>query len=413
TSIHAVALAKLNKDTARALNLLLLEKHDCEVLQVSGGGGGKGGIIVEKVIDDINGRVLDGRINVDSDGTGACASKGVISAVGGGAMIRADGNPGCPGELVVEGPGAGCGSLRVVAPGPPGCLMPACSSSGLVAPSPTQVNKPLTRAMIDWRFNCKRPYPASLDIDGCPNSNVRPPYVDNLVADVGSIGIPSGFRSYTAAGYPCDVKSGTPLTIPPDNWVVDCALRIADDVRFQGGNIIFDDNVIIQGQASLRINTSNSNSFSWMDNSPYDITDNSGRAAFVYLRDGTISKGSQAHVEFSKIMVYVSATASIDLGGGSGSLTWIAPTEGPFDDLALWSETTVEHKFGGGSSLALEGVLFAPYADFTYSGNGSQQQVAAQFVSRTLSTNGAGILVIQPLSSRSVLFPFITATLIR
>ncbi len=413
TTIHAVAAAQFQPDEGRALNLLLLERHDCNVLSVSGGGGGRGGVMVSPAVDDITGVVRPGKITVDSDGTGSCTSKGVISADGTGAIIRADGVPGCPGELVTEGPGAGCGVLEVVAPGSPGCSMPACSSTGQVAPDPTRINEPLTRAMVDWRFNCKGSYPAALDIDRCPVSSLRPPHIDNLVGDVGSSGLPPGYQSYQAAGHPCNVSTASPTLIPAGNWVVDCRLWISTELRFQGGNIIFDDDVVLSGPSTLRFNTQNSNSFNWIDNTRYDITDHSGRATFVYLRNGTFSKGSQSHLELDQVMMYVSPTSAIAVGGGSGSLRWIAPTTGPFEDLALWSESATAHQFSGGSGLELEGVLFAPHGAFGYGGNGSQQQVSAQFISRTLSTAGGGILHIKPLASRAVLFPEVAATLIR
>jgi len=412
TEIHAVALAGIDHGVTQSLNLLMLERHDCEVLAVSGGGGSQGGILIKPFIDDINGRVLPGRINADSDGTGSCASKGVISAGGTGAVIRADGPAGCATELPALGPGAGCGRFEVVAPGAPGCNIPACSSTGLVAPDPNQIAKPMTRAVIDHQYNCKSTYPVSYDIRGCVSAGTRPPYIDNLVADVGASGIPSGFRSYTAAGYPCSVAS--PLQVPMDNWVVDCPLfRVADDVTFKGGNIVFDGDVKLFGQSALEFNTSNGNSMSWTENQLYDVTEHSGQASFVFLRNGAMSKGSQARIEMNHVMLYVSPSSELAVGGGSGDLRWVAPTTGPFEDLALWSESATDHGFGGGSSLELEGVLFAPFADFSYSGNGSQQQVAAQFISRTLSTNGAGLLAIQPLASRSVLLPISSATLIR
>jgi hypothetical protein len=412
TAIHAVAVAGTDHGITQSLNLLMLERHDCDVISVAGGGGGQGGIIVQEFIDDINGRVLPGRINADSDATGSCGPKGVISAGGTGAVIRADGPVGCPTEMPALAPGAACGRFEVVAPGPPGCQMPACSSTGLVAPTPTQIPKPLTRASIDWRFNCKSSYPTSYDIRVCPFAPATPPYIDNLVADVGTSGIPTGFRSYTAAGYPCSVSS--PLQIPTDNWVVDCSLfRVADDVRFKGGNIIFDGDVILFGPSSLELNTSNANSMSWTANQLFNITQHSGQVSFAFMRDGVMSKGSQATIDMDHVFLYLSPSSELAVGGGSGSLRWISPTIGPFEDLALWSETPKDHGFGGGSSLELEGVLFAPFADFSYSGNGSQQQVAAQFISRTLSTNGGGLLAIQPLASRSVLLPISSATLIR
>ena len=76
TSIHAVAMNGAGPDEGRIVNLLLLEREDCEVLSVSGGGGGKGGIIVGSFVDDETGEVHPGRISVDSDGSGSCQLQG-------------------------------------------------------------------------------------------------------------------------------------------------------------------------------------------------------------------------------------------------------------------------------------------------------------------------------------------------
>ena len=101
-------------------------------------------------------------------------------------------------------------------------------------------------------------------------------------------------------------------------------------------------------------------------------------------------------------MVYMSATSGIDMGGGSGEMSWIAPTEGPFENLALWSESTTDHDFGGQASLAPEGVFFVPLATLSYQGNGGQAQVAAQFIASKLSAGGNGQLIVAPLYLRSV-----------
>lgn len=53
----------------------------------------------------------------------------------------------------------------------------------------------------------------------------------------------------------------------------------------------------------------------------------------------------------------------------------------------------------------MEGAFFAPWARIIYSGNGAQQQVAAQFISRTLISAGQGLLVVRPNFDRAVLFP--------
>ena len=91
--------------------------------------------------------------------------------------------------------------------------------------------------------------------------------------------------------------------------------------------------------------------------------------------------------------------------GGTGTVAWTAPVGGPFDDLAMWSESAASHGFAGQASLELGGVFFAPWARIAYSGNGVQQQVEAQFISRTLSSSGQGLLVVRPAFNRSVLFP--------
>ncbi len=412
TSIHAVAMNGPGPDDGRVINLLLLEREECEVLNVSGAGGGKGGIVVSSFVDDATGEVFPGRIMVDSDGSGSCKSKGVINTSGSNATIRADGEPGCDTELPAAA-GAGCGRIEVVAAGSGACGYPACSSTGMVAPNPTSSSSPMTRAALDWMYNCKSTYPADLEIGGCRDAATRPAYIDRLVDDVGSSGTPTGFRSYRDEGYPCTIKNNETVVVPEGNWVVDCDLTIGEELTFSGGNVVFDGDVGLSGQATLRFNTSNTNTFSWTDGSLYDIRDSSDEAAFVLLRNGTLSKGSQSLVELHNVMMYVSASSRLDVGDGSGSMTWIAPTIGPFEDLLLWSESTDQHKFAGGSSLEMEGIFFAPHAEFVYTGNSGQEQVSAQFITKRLSTNGVGLLDIRPIPSRAAAFPEDRGKLIR
>ena len=90
------------------------------------------------------------------------------------------------------------------------------------------------------------------------------------------------------------------------------------------------------------------------------------------------------------------------MAGGSGSFIWTAPVAGPFEDLALWSESTKRVKLAGQASTVMDGVFFAPLAEIRYSGNGSQQQVAAQLISLKLSADGNGALTLKPKQDRSV-----------
>jgi len=412
TSIHAVAMNGAGPDEGRVLNLLLLEREDCDVLSVSGGAGGAGGIIVGPYLDDETGETIPGRISVDSDGSGSCKSKGVINTDGNTATIRADGEAGCADELPAA-PGAGCGRIEIVAAGSGDCGYPACTSTGMVAPNPITSSSPLTRASIDWLYNCKASYPTELDIHACPDASSPTAYIDNLVADVDTSGRPTGFQSYSDASYPCTIKNNEDVDVDVGNWFVDCDLTIGGNLTFPGGNIVFDGDVKMSGQSTLAFNTANTGIFDWVGKSFYDIRDSSSQAAFVYLRDGTLSKGSKSVLELDNVMMYVSDSSSLDVGDGSGSVSWTAPMTGPFEDLLTWSESTEEHKFAGGTSLELEGVFFAPKATFVYTGNSTQQQVSAQFITKKLSTNGGGLLDIRPIASRAVAFPENQGTLIR
>ena len=91
--------------------------------------------------------------------------------------------------------------------------------------------------------------------------------------------------------------------------------------------------------------------------------------------------------------------------GGTGTLVWSAPTVGPYDDLALWSDGAADHQFAGQASLVLEGVFFTPLARVVYRGIGAQDQVDAQFIARKLQSTGQGFLIVRPEYDRAVLFP--------
>jgi Tfp pilus assembly protein PilX len=415
TSIHAVALYIGDRGNNRAVNLLLLERHECDVLNMSGAAAGKGGIEVSAAIDPVTGETLPGRIAIDSDGTSGCSGNGTVDADGSDAVIQANGPPSCAVELSPAGSGDGCGVIETFAPGPPGCQLPSCSSTGLVAPAPEQVAERLTRAPIDWHYNCKLTYPMSYDIVGCPYTSTNQPYIDQLVTAVGASGIPVGFQSYTAAGHPCNVSGlpGSTVVIPVGNWVVDCDLTINRNLIFHGGNIIFDGNVSLQSDSSLTVNNVNPGTYTWTQGSPLDITESSSDAAFVYLRDGELQKTGQAALTLHHVAMYLASSSSLAVAGGTGEAVWTSPDEGPLANLSLWSESAGDHKFAGQSTLTLDGVFFAPHATIDYTGGGTQHSVAAQFVSRKLHVSGSGVLTLVPTRFGSVLIPPDPSALIR
>lgn len=406
TDVSAVARTYIPPGSDFALNLLILERYDCDAITAAGSGGGNGGIVVDAVLNTDTGELDPGYIAVDSDATGVCVGDGVLDVDGGNAYIRADGPTGCPtetgahigaGGLTV---GEGCGALRLLAPGTPGCNYPACTSSGTVAPDPSAGSERVTRAPVDHRFNCKAAYPMPVgwEIDPCPDAPA--PYIDNLVAAYGGSGTtPAGFNSWTGAGYPCSVEGGpgTEIIAPAGDWHVDCdPFEVKRTAVFRDGDVIFEGDVVIEASGVLALNSKPAGGF------PYNPDSD---AAIAYMRDGDLSKAGDGSLLLYNTMMYYSASSSITMSGGTGSLVWTGPQSGNFEALSMWSESSSTNQLAGQASLDLEGVFFAPWARIIYSGNGVQQQVAAQFISRTLSSAGQGLLVVRPNFDRAVLFP--------
>jgi hypothetical protein len=111
---------------------------------------------------------------------------------------------------------------------------------------------------------------------------------------------------------------------------------------------------------------------------------------YVFLRGGLLRKAAKANLVLDETMVYASKSARISLSGGDeGSLEWVAPTNGRFEDLALWSDfVTPEgtvcsttptgcYNWAGQSSLVMEGVFFMPFATADYAGGSGMNQTAA------------------------------------
>ena len=362
--------------------------------------------------------LLTGVAASDSDGSDGCAgSDGVIDIDGSNAVLRADGPEGCSnqtGTHLVSGltAGEGCGKIKTLAPGTPGCNFPACTSGGGNPPNPdpTALNARLTRAPIDHRYNCKPDYatvPPAIswatsaltvangqDIRGC--AKAAAPHIDDLIQAVGETGMPAGFQSWTAAGYPCTIE-GPPSTttlVPQGNWYVDCAAFVNKrTIVFQGGNVVFAGSVDVESSATLAINATP------VTFAPVDPE------AWVFLRSGAFKKGGDAVLIMNNTMLYATKNAHLEMAGGSGALRWVAPDQGDFDDLALWGDSATTHLWAGQADLTLEGVFFTPLAQAEYAGTSGQNQIHAQFVAYRLHARGQGFLVVAPGLGRTVEFP--------
>ena len=437
TTVHTVATAT-EGDNEPPINLLVLDRHGCEAIKVRGGGG----IIVEAVADtDSSGNpigVAQGIAAADSDGSAGCSTAGVIAVEGTTSTLQADGPQNCGYGLGstynVSGFTAeeGCGLVQTYAPGTPGCAggganLPACSpgGGGSNPPDPvaTRLNKPYTREKVDHRWNCYDDYDWSLgaptgvswataaltaaneqDIEDCEEYDGTNDYIYQLIDAIGDVGdTPSasyGPWTYWQAdnGWPCTLNPGIPYTWT-GNMVIDCAdFAVKDNVTING-SVVFNGNVAVtSGTGNFRVNKT--------------VAD----PGFVFFRDGTLVKDAKAKLTFNYTMVYMSKTSQVTLSGGTGSLTWVAPDTGldsQFDDLALWSDSTLDHNWAGQSGLVMEGVFFMPMAKAFYSGSSSQNQTDAQWIADKLEAAGNAVLRVTPAIGRSVSFEGVRTVLIR
>ncbi len=103
--------------------------------------------------------------------------------------------------------------------------------------------------------------------------------------------------------------------------------------------------------------------------------------------------------------------STISFNGGAGAADWTAPNQlstsptpaemayggNPFEDLALWTESSGASDIKGQGTNSTQGVFFLPNAPFTFQGQGTQvQPLNAQFLTRTMDVSGQGSLVMRP-----------------
>jgi hypothetical protein len=276
-------------------------------------------------------------------------------------------------------------------------------------PEPTPSFDRITRAPIDWRYNCKSGYPdyplvssnptgPGIEILDCPFPTAT--YIDDHVAAYGS-GSPSGFTSWVTAGHPCSVGAVT-INVT-GNWHVDCPPTGPNSIglTINGGTVTFDGNVVFDGGIDL-------NSDAVMTVNPADASD-----VFVYVREGIILKRAQSSLIMNRTFTYL-GDGGVDLRAGDGGLVWTSPEDGDFEDLALWSEATMVHEIGGQAGNTLTGTFFTPMAEpFGLTGQAGQFQFEAQFITRRLEVKGQGEVKMTPDPDKITPIPARAVQLIR
>lgn len=286
-------------------------------------------------------------------------------------------------------------------------------------PEPSVAFERITRAPIDWRYNCKTGYPdyplvssnpmgPGIPILDCPFSAA--PHIDNHTATYAS-GSPVGFQSWTAAGYSCSPVGETigPLS---GNWHIDCPPGGPLDIGLtvNGGSITIQGDLLMDGGLDLN------------SDARFIVNPGNSSDAFVYVRAGTILKRANATLILNRAFVYLTDGA-VDIRAGASSpctsatpvgVCWTAPDSGNFEDLALWSEAALPHEIGGQGGNNLSGTFFTPNAEpFSLTGQGSQLQFRAQFVTRRLEVKGQAIVEMTPDPEKTTPIPARAVVLIR
>jgi Putative Flp pilus-assembly TadE/G-like len=401
TDVHSVAVATTSSEARYPINLLILDRTGCGALIASGGGQ----VLVRAAGTN------PGYISVDTDASQCSGGNYGTDAQGAGSQILAEGlTAGSPGIISLYGLRQSlCNATDH-----------ACDSADVAAqtlkPLPTPISRRTGRTQVDWRYNCKPDYGAMLQRP-CPLAPGRQAYIDALRSAVGTTGMPAGYQNY-AATYPCSIGPGTTVTVPQGNWWVSCSLDVKGTLTFNGGNLVLDNSIKVGSAGTFKMNVANTGSLGLTCQTTVCITTSSANHAFAYIRSGGIERVAGGNLTFDNTFVYL-ANGTTSLTGGSGSLTWTAPgtnrtaANGPFEDLALWSESTAAHGMSGGSALTIDGIFFTPKAEFTYTGSGSQVQAKAQFITWRLKVTGSGRLVMAPDPDRAIEFPLSVQRLIR
>lgn len=440
TEVRSVARYGAGPGLGEVVPLVVLEPHDCSALYTSGQGK-----VTVKNYDNTPGLIV-----VDSDAT-TCGPSDPFSIDAQGVQkgwIRALPVPGTASDPEI--PSAilsyalyGTGSANAYDPSDltdpinPADLNDPTEPTKTwfrLYPKPSMITGRVTRAPIDYRYNCNELYPNYLTVnvpkcDDAPvgsqagvNDNATD-YVDRLVSLYGGISTPVGFTAWTSytgdpnypAGLPCDLQGSDPSPIfPSGNWYVDCpgtsggqGFTIRNSVTFDGGDVVFEGQVRTVSGGNLTINPDPGTSGNHI----------------VFVRDGDLIKDAQSTITLEHIMVYL-AEGRVDFNGGAGGLIWTAPDlptgdapatfQDHFEDLALWSESSLGHRIGGQAGNQLEGTFFTPYADpFELSGQGTQVQFEAQFVTRRLELSGQAEVQMFPNPDRFTPIPLRQIMLIR
>lgn len=438
----SVARADLQSSQTAEFPLVVLDQSACNVVTAAGSGP------AEALIRILNNGNVPGRLAVDSKatlsggGSTSCSAGNRYAAdTNGGAKIVAyNGADGTPALFL-----SAASALTKAADPSDVCSTgtnPATVATG-ICPPPTAYPQ-ITRKFWDWRYHCTSTTTPPLSAP-CPYST--PDYIGQIRAQYSASVLTAAnavSRGFTLIGG-VQCSSNAPYRyFAPGNYYVNCpTFDVNRTTVFGGGVVVFSGDVAASGSGGgpycLVFNqpvgaspTLVGGAYPFCAPTSSSVTPAPTSDMTVYLQKGTLSRQNSDFIA-PRTFFYQEAdlafggnpSARIDLGAGtsggagvSGTLLMTAPTTGPFEDLTLWSEnratSTAPNAIGAQSKLALEGILFLPNGQVTFSGQPTYLgRAKAQFVAWRLSVGGGSTLDLFPDKERTLGIPLAGIRLIR
>jgi hypothetical protein len=323
-----------------------------------------------------------------------------------------------------------------------------------LCPVPRTTTERITDARIIERYNCA---PATCGA-GRQYINTLDAYQAGLVPGPGVYEVPScagtAFRNEGAEMVTAGVAAGTPILVTDSNchirrhWAFpsDSVVVFTDQTRvFSGGCLMLNMSTSITAtNADDYCDQDGDGQTSWPQNESNPKID----AKPVVFRSTFTIQGGGAGTGFVAPQTFIYHKAQLDVG--TAYVYWTAPygenldeqgvliaalpdgapdcTNSPtaagfktcFEDLALWNTffgdtggSGSPNSFGAQAGLTIEGIWYAPLAQFNFSGDSTGTQRHAQFVAKRLNVVGGGELVMVPDARRQQPSRVVEAVLIR
>jgi hypothetical protein len=424
-------------------SLVILQPDGCQTIGTEGGND-----LIDVVGTTIGDEYFPGTITVD---TARCSAGGNSSA-----RIFDPSSSGSPGIRATDGifsnglrlQSSGTIANARVLPTDAATTIDAGTTGGVVQGSP------LTRSVIDDRYNCLASYPSDewwsptawprLSVpwggvmtpicDASEEGTGSYPYLQRLHFAYQDMTLASALADLAWSVYPDDLPSSAnagcrngggdttnhllgPNTVfgaqqgssTGHRWFINCG-RAPNETHLQPQGLRFHevDAVVSRGRVAAA--------------GQFQVTGASGRGAVFYIQHGSLTGGNNANVELLRTFVYLDHKDAVvdtnsdrfvwqgprrsEVGSGCAGYSGTgAPPAACFAPLSLWSNGDGLHRLRGGSTLVIGGSFFTPNAEVRMTGGSTNDLVDSQYFSSRLSVRGGSLLELVPNPETNVPTP--------